>query len=130
MSLFETRDWWSTSVAQNEEFAERSLALYPPDLIIAGSMQGLFRVFRPRCEEFKIEDLLLETQLDPIHQIETGIFSSFAQNEEVAILHPRKLSIYTLEETGGNCNMNLSYEHKLSRNAFNFTFGPFGDYTG
>jgi Bardet-Biedl syndrome 9 protein len=105
MSLFETREWWSTSVGQSEEFADRSLALYPPDLIVTGSMSGVLRVFRPQRQEFRIEDLMLETQLEPIYQIETGIFSSYATNQEIAILHPRKLSVYVLEESAGNMSV-------------------------
>ena len=75
MSLFEVREFWSSQTSLNEEFSDRSMVLYPPDIIITGSFEGNLRAFRPQRGEFKIEDLLLENNLEPIMQIEVGNFS-------------------------------------------------------
>lgn len=50
----------------------------------------------------------------------------------LAILHPRVLSVYSLEEkkskTQGleNYQLNLLYQHNMQRQAFCMTVGPFG----
>ncbi|KAH3751560.1 hypothetical protein DPMN_186127, partial [Dreissena polymorpha] len=54
----------------------------------------------------------------------------------LAILHPRKLSVYNVAamsgavEHGTQYQMTLAYEHKLQRTAYNFCFGPFGQVKG
>ena len=51
---------------------------------------------------------------------------------QLAILHPRMLSIYSLERAKGkaqdieNYQLLLLYQHNLSRSAFSLTVGPFG----
>ena len=129
MSLFEVREFWSSNSSLNEEFSDRSMVLYPPDIVITGSFEGILRAFKPQRGEFKIEDLLLETPLEPIMQIEVGSFSQFGDSAELAILHPRKFCVYKLVEEAGNYSLELIYKNNLGRNSFNFTFGPFGDYT-
>jgi hypothetical protein len=49
----------------------------------------------------------------------------------LAILHPRKLSVYTLQAVG-NSYLQLSklYEHALEHTAANLTCGPFGGVSG
>ena len=58
----------------------------------------------------------------------------------LAILHPRKLSVYVISRTEENIaivdtpqgrarqpiTLTLQYEHNLQRNAANFTYGTFG----
>ena len=45
--------------------------------IVTGSLQGILRIYRPRQQEFSIEDLLLEAQLQaPILQLELGSFTA------------------------------------------------------
>ena len=64
----------------------------------------------------------------------------------LAILHPRKISIYSLSRSNENIalvstadnetseskpiTLLLQYEHKLTRNAENFTYGTFGGVKG
>jgi Bardet-Biedl syndrome 9 protein len=51
---------------------------------------------------------------------------------QIAVLHPRLLSIYSLERGKGkfqefeNYKLQLLYQHNLSRSAFSLTIGPFG----
>uniref|UniRef100_A0AAQ5X8P9 Bardet-Biedl syndrome 9 n=1 Tax=Amphiprion ocellaris TaxID=80972 RepID=A0AAQ5X8P9_AMPOC len=54
----------------------------------------------------------------------------------LAVLHPRKLSVYSVSGTAGNVEhgdqyqMKLVYEHNLQRTACNMTYGTFGGVTG
>ena len=93
MSLFKTRELWSTSNPPNETFGTRSLALFPSenltdskfksDLILTASLEGTLRLFNVilNFDENKEENnlakfLLLETSLKvPILQLAVGNFS-------------------------------------------------------
>lgn len=50
----------------------------------------------------------------------------------LAILHPRIVSVYSLEKTKSktqgleNYHLNLLYQHNMQRQAFCMTIGPFG----
>ena len=73
-------------------------------------------------------------------QIETGRFVAGTEQSFLAILHPRKLSVYAITRTEENIaiintpqgtvrqpiTLAIQYEHSLQRNAANFTFGTFG----
>jgi Bardet-Biedl syndrome 9 protein len=82
MSLFKSREWWATQCGSGEEFDRGSLcianidnAAEPSLKVITGSFSGLLRIFNPRKRDFKVEDLLLEHNLNlPILQIEAGRF--------------------------------------------------------
>jgi hypothetical protein len=46
--------------------------------VVTGSFQGMLRIYNPRERDFKIEDLMLEQNLEePILQLEAGYFSSY-----------------------------------------------------
>ena len=54
-----------------------SLPVYCTGIIIAGSLQGVLRIYQPRGQVFSVEDLLLESELhSPILQLELGSFTS------------------------------------------------------
>jgi len=100
--------------------------------VVTGSFQGMLRIYNPRERDFKIEDLMLEQNLEePILQLEAGLFSSNG-GMCIAVLHPRRLVIYSLVAVGSNqsqasyFNLQKNYEHKLERAAANFVFGSFG----
>lgn len=116
MSLYQARDWWSTTCGNDEEYEARSVVIgsiegapseqgtlrackghatavprvsYRTQLsqpesmrwcagnIVTGSLQGILRIYRPRQQDFCIEDLLLEAQLQaPILQLELGSFTA------------------------------------------------------
>lgn len=139
MSLFQAREWWSTQVSEDEEFDTGCLCLANIDnepsganKIITGSYQGMLRMYYPKQKEYKIEDLILESNMEaPILQIEAGRFVQGSREICMALLHPLKLSVYMVSavSSGGSVNyysMALAYEHKLSRPAFNMCYGCFG----
>ncbi|KAK3791729.1 hypothetical protein RRG08_011523 [Elysia crispata] len=145
MSLFKTRDWWSTSVGEEEEFDHGCLCtanvdndISGHDKIIIGSFQGILRIYKPDSSgEGGVEDVMVEQAFKlPILQVEVGQFSSASETLKLAVLHPRKLAVYNVSaitgavEHGSQYQLNLLYEHNLQRTAFNFCYGPFGGVKG
>ncbi|GAA6099767.1 protein PTHB1 isoform X1 [Tachysurus ichikawai] len=148
MSLFKAREWWSAVLGEGEEFDQGCLCVGDVDnsgsgydKVVVGSYMGLLRIFAPHAtrpvEKSGLEAQLLEVQLrDPIIQVEVGKFVSCSELLHLAVLHPRKLSIYTVSGTAGNVEhgdqyqLRLVYEHNLQRTACNMTYGPFGGVTG
>ncbi|KAL8618805.1 hypothetical protein ACOMHN_000233 [Nucella lapillus] len=151
MSLFKTREWWSTSVGEAEEFDHGCLCvanidneLSGPDKVILGSFHGILRVFNPRLQKtesgwsgYSPEDVVLEQAFQlPILQVEAGQFSSGSENLVLAILHPRKLSVYSISAIAGTVAHGSQYkceglyEHILQRTAYKFCYGPFGGVKG
>eukprot|EP00752_Nemacystus_decipiens_P002953 g2744.t1 len=147
MSLFRTREWWSTKLGEGEEFDRGSMAVGNVDndtsgslKVVTGSLQGMLRVHHPVKADFRIEDLLLEQDLGaPILQVSIGRFIPAAsQVEAIAVLHPRKLGVYTVEAVGGTgakasyFDLVKAYEHGLGVEggghftSCNMTHGGFG----
>ncbi|XP_071490439.1 protein PTHB1-like [Diadema antillarum] len=146
MSLFKARDWWTRSVGSDEVFDQGSLAVAcidsnsPNDKIIVGSFNGVLRIYQPqpgKGENLKAEDVLLETQLQqPILQVAVGRLVSVSEALHLAVLHPRKLAVYSVigttgaVEHGSQYQLKLIYEHNLQRTAYNMVIGPFGGVKG
>ncbi|XP_069814544.1 protein PTHB1 isoform X1 [Dendropsophus ebraccatus] len=148
MSLFKARDWWSATLGENEEFDQGCLSVADvdnsgsgQDKIIVGSFSGFLRIFSPHPSKagdgIQAEDLLLEVQLrDPVLQVEVGKFVSGTELLHLAVLHPKKLCVYSVSGTLGNVEhgnqyqIKLMYEHNLQRTACNMTHGPFGGVKG
>uniref|UniRef100_A0A0B7AJ40 PTHB1 N-terminal domain-containing protein n=2 Tax=Arion vulgaris TaxID=1028688 RepID=A0A0B7AJ40_9EUPU len=145
MSLFKTRDWWSTSVGEEEDFDHGCLCtanvdndLGGCDKIIIGSFQGILRIYIPNSGNTNVvEDVAVEQAFkQPILQVEVGRFSSAADNLKLAVLHPRKLAVFNVSvisgtvEHGSQYQLTLLYEHILQRTAFNFCYGAFGGIQG
>ncbi|XP_065795459.1 protein PTHB1 isoform X3 [Muntiacus reevesi] len=148
MSLFKARDWWSTVLGDKEEFDQGCLCLADvdntgngQDKIIVGSFTGYLRIFNPHPvktgDGAQAEDLLLEVDLrDPILQVEVGKFVSGTEMLHLAVLHSRKLCVYSVSGTLGNVEhgnqyqIKLMYEHNLQRTACNMTYGSFGGVKG
>ncbi|XP_077895996.1 protein PTHB1 isoform X3 [Ictidomys tridecemlineatus] len=144
----EARDWWSTVLGEKEEFDQGCLCLADvdnsgsgQDKIIVGSFMGYLRIFNPHPvktgDGAQAEDLLLEVHLrDPILQVEVGKFVSGTEMLHLAVLHSRKLCVYSVSGTLGNVEhgnqyqLKLMYEHNLQRTAFNMTYGSFGGVKG
>ncbi|XP_054548437.1 protein PTHB1 isoform X2 [Talpa occidentalis] len=126
MSLFKARDWWSTVLGEKEEFDQGCLCLADVDNTGNGLGDGA-----------QAEDLLLEVHLrDPILQVEVGKFVSGTEMLHLAVLHARKLCVYSVSGTLGNVEhgnqyqIKLMYEHNLQRTACNMTYGSFGGVKG
>uniref|UniRef100_A0A8C7B605 Bardet-Biedl syndrome 9 n=1 Tax=Neovison vison TaxID=452646 RepID=A0A8C7B605_NEOVI len=148
MSLFKARNWWSTVLGEKEEFDQGCLCLGDvdntgngQDKIIVGSFMGYLRIFNPHPvktgDGAQAEDLLLEVHLrDPILQLEVGKFVSGTEMLHLAVLHSRKLCVYSVSGTLGNVEhgnqyqIKLMYEHNLQRTACNMTYGSFGGVKG
>uniref|UniRef100_A0AAR2LKP5 Bardet-Biedl syndrome 9 n=1 Tax=Pygocentrus nattereri TaxID=42514 RepID=A0AAR2LKP5_PYGNA len=148
MSLFKARDWWSAVLGEGEEFDQGCLCVGDVDnsgsgcdKVVVGSYMGMLRIFAPHAskpaEQTVADAQLLEVQLrDPIIQVEVGKFVSCSELLHLAVLHPRKLSVYAVSGTAGNVEhgdqyqLRLVYEHNLQRTACNMTYGPFGGVTG
>uniref|UniRef100_A0A8C7IAA2 Bardet-Biedl syndrome 9 n=1 Tax=Oncorhynchus kisutch TaxID=8019 RepID=A0A8C7IAA2_ONCKI len=135
MSLFKACDWWAAVLGEGEEFDQGCLCVgdvdnevYPVDKIVVGNYMGMLRVFSPHP--------LLEVQLrDPVIQVEVGKFFSSSDLLHLAVLHPRRLSVYSVSGTAGNVEHGVQYqlkrvyEHILQRTACNMTYGTFGGTT-
>lgn len=103
----------------------------------------MLRIFSPHTNKPSdgaqglAEAQLLEVNLhNAIIQIELGKFVSCSDLLHLAVLHPRKLCVYSVSGTAGNVEhgdqyqLKLVYEHNLQRTACNMTYGPFGGVTG
>uniref|UniRef100_F6SM59 Bardet-Biedl syndrome 9 n=1 Tax=Callithrix jacchus TaxID=9483 RepID=F6SM59_CALJA len=148
MSLFKARNWWSTILGEKEEFDHGCLCLANvdnsgngQDKIIVGSFMGYLRIFSPHPTKTgdgaQAADMLLEVDLrDPVLQVEVGKFVSGTEMLHLAVLHSRKLCVYSVSgilgnvEHGNQYQMKLIYEHNLQRTACNMTYGPFGGVKG
>ncbi|XP_074509075.1 protein PTHB1 isoform X1 [Sebastes fasciatus] len=148
MSLFKARDWWSAVLGEGEEFDQGCLCVGDVDnsgtghdKVVVGSYMGMLRIFSPhinKTSESGIADaLLLEVQLqNAIVQVELGKFVSCSELLHLAVLHPRKCSIFSVSGTAGNVEhgdqyqLKLVYEHNLKRTVCNMTYGTFGGVGG
>uniref|UniRef100_A0A7N8XBG6 Bardet-Biedl syndrome 9 n=1 Tax=Mastacembelus armatus TaxID=205130 RepID=A0A7N8XBG6_9TELE len=148
MSLFKARDWWSAVLGEGEEFDQGCLCVGDVDnsgtghdKVVVGSYMGMLRIFSPHASKSSEGDVtdaqLLEVQLqNAIIQVEVGKFVSCSELFHLAVLHPRKLSVYSVSGTAGNVEhgdqyqLKLVYEHNLQRTACNMTHGTFGGGTG
>mmetsp|Transcript_66862 Transcript_66862/g.186862 ORF Transcript_66862/g.186862 Transcript_66862/m.186862 type:complete len:862 (-) Transcript_66862:169-2754(-) len=139
MSLFQAREWWCTHSGNDEEFDTGCLCVANIDnepggtnKIITGSYQGVLRMYCPKQKEYKIEDLILERNMEaPILQVEAARLVQGSQELCLALLHPKKLSVYMVSavSSGGSVNyysLLQAYEHQLVRPAFNMCYGQFG----
>jgi Bardet-Biedl syndrome 9 protein len=145
MSLFQAREWWATTSGADEEYDNGCVCVANADndesgdaKIVTGSFQGTLRVFYPRQADFRIEDLVLEERLNaPILQIEAGRFIPNSNQLGIAVLHPRKLVVYSLQAMGGAGSsasyfeLQKCYEHTLGKGgehftAYNMCYGSFG----
>ena len=59
-------------------------------------------------------------------------FRGSNKTQQIAVLHPRLLSVYSLQKNQGSSEdgdvyaLNLAYQHKLARSSFSIVVGPFG----
>ena len=150
MSIFQTRDKWGTCVGDHEEFDTRSIHIEnidnsnppAPKIIIGtlyiyiyiyiyiihiGSFEGLLRIYSPQLREFRIEDLLLERNLESsILQLGSGKLTNSGELA-LAVLHKRKLSVYSVTtDPSKGSTLKVQYEHILTRNGYSFCTGEFG----
>mmetsp|Transcript_13770 Transcript_13770/g.26699 ORF Transcript_13770/g.26699 Transcript_13770/m.26699 type:complete len:870 (-) Transcript_13770:352-2961(-) len=145
MSLFQAREWWSAKPDDVEETGHGNLVVANIDndpnghaKIVSASYQGFLRIYFPRQAGYKIEDLMLEKNLElPVLQIAAGRFLPTPNKLGLAVLHPRKLVVYSVQAMKGQGSADTRYyqlttvfEQKLDRTSFNLCFGPFGGVEG
>lgn len=145
MSLFQAREWWGSRPDGQEETGQGNLvvcnidnASNNSDKIVTASYSGVLRIYFPQQANYKIDDLMIEKNLDePILQIAAGVFLSSSSKLALAILHPRRLVVYSVNAMKGQGAADTSYyellknyEHKLDRTSYNFCYGPFGGVQG
>ncbi len=141
MSIFQLRDKWTTRVGDNEEFDAASIwvgnvdnAMPATDKIVVGSFNGFLRVYAPALRAFRVDDLLLERNMQAaIYQV-VGIGSGLSMATggeaiQLAVLHSRRLLVFTVVTEKAGASLKLAYEIPLKRNAFNFCAGRFGGAT-
>ena len=133
MSLFKARDWWRSSAGHDSVFDMSSLVVdclagegddQHMQLVMV-SMTGLVQIYQPTNRpggESRAEDLLLEQQLPlPVLQVESGLFMVNQPGRQLAVLHPRQLSVYQLSRRQGTGSqgdsyvLSLAYQHSLAR---------------
>lgn len=114
MSVFQLRDWWglqlsnSSSDSANEEFDLGAMAIGnvdncepPADKIVVGSQSGTMRIFYPTRENYRVEDLMVEENFGvPILQVLLGMFLPGSNLLGIAILFPRRLSVFEVIPQG------------------------------
>jgi len=65
-----------------------------------------------------------------VTQVEAGVFTSNG-GWSLAVLHPRRLVVYTLAAVGTEqqtayFSLHKNYEHRMNRTVCNMVYGPFG----
>jgi Bardet-Biedl syndrome 9 protein len=149
MSIFKAREWFAAQVGTNqeEEFCASCLCVANIDAnvdnyenIVIGGLSGSLTIFGPSRDKAddaetnaSPDETVLETVLDaPILKIAAGRFSSTNDRLCIAVLHPRKLTVFLVIPAEGNVAygkqyaLNRIYSHPLERSAFSFSHGPFG----
>jgi Bardet-Biedl syndrome 9 protein len=149
MSVFQLHEWWSTKVGDEEEFDQYSFSVGnvdnsspPSNKIIVGSLQGFLRIYHPLNPNYRIEDLVLEENLNvPILQLAVGRFIPASDTLALAVLHPRSLVVYEVlpqavkDDRVSYYSLRKLYLHDLGLDgkhftAFNMSYGPFGGVRG
>ena len=100
MSLFKTKEWWTTRLGSDEEFDAAGVVVSNfdaaedgQDKIIVGSLAGVLRILQPSSNDYQVKDLLLEEDLgSPILQVLVGRFVPKSDGLALALLHPRRLT--------------------------------------
>ena len=135
MSIFEAKEFWSTSVGNSEEFDSNCITIGNIDneipqkqKIAVSSFSGILRVYEPSFGLFRQENLLFEKNYDsPILQISLGSFIINSNEKQLAILFSKKLVVVQFFNLRGITSFKTCFEHKLSRNGFNFCTGKIGE---
>ena len=74
MSIFQAKEWWSTTVGESEQYDHNSICIANidndfdtrEDKIIIGSFEGKLRVFKPNTlmnNQYHVEDLIIEKNI-------------------------------------------------------------------
>mmetsp|Transcript_54162 Transcript_54162/g.128649 ORF Transcript_54162/g.128649 Transcript_54162/m.128649 type:complete len:827 (-) Transcript_54162:233-2713(-) len=148
MSIFKAREWWSTKVDGGEELDGACMAVGNidneadgSDKIVLGGFSGTVRIYKPTARGFKPNNIKCEQHLGaPILQVGIGVYSSSsAKDMQLAVLNPRRLLVFSVaacstQDADGSTDtyyqLSILYKHTLTRSAYNFTQGSFGNAQG
>lgn len=140
MSVFQLHEWWGIQCCQEmEEFDNGSMCIGNIDnstpssnKIAVGSQQGFLRIYNPTRPQYKVDDLIFEDNLgEPILQLLLGQFIPSSPMNSLAVLHPRKLTVYELilginndrnnKDKANFHTINKIYQHDLGLGGQHFT---------
>ena len=135
MSIFESKEFWSTSVSKNkeEEFDRNSISTgileqSKKTCISVGSFSGNLRIYTPSFGDNSSNTLKFSKKFDePILQTEIGNFTRANNNiDQLAILLIHRLFVIKFKDFKPG-NNSIEFEHKLKRNGHNLTKARVGD---
>ena len=135
MSIFESKEFWSTSVTKNkeEEFDRNSIStgILEQSLktcISVGSFLGNLHIYSPSFGDNTTNTLKFSKKFEePILQTEIGNFTRANNNiDQLAILLVHKLLVIKFKDFKPGTE-SIEFEHKLKRNGHNLTKARVGD---
>ena len=135
MSIFESKEFWSTSVSKNkeEEFDRNSISTgileqSQKTCISVGSFSGNLRIYTPSFGDNSSNTLKFSKKFEePILQTEIGNFTRANNNiDQLAILLIHRLFVIKFKDFKPG-NNSIEFEHKLKRNGHNLTKARVGD---
>ena len=135
MSIFESKEFWSTSVTKDreEEFDRNSISTGILDqsqktCISVGSFSGNLRIYSPSFGDNTSNTLKFSKKLDePILQTEIGNFTRANNNiDQLAVLLIHRLLVIKFKDFKPGTE-SIEFEHKLKRNGHNLTKARVGD---
>ena len=135
MSIFESKEFWSTSVTKDkeEEFDRNSISTGILDqsqktCISVGSFSGNLRIYSPSFGDNTSNTLKFSKKFEePILETEIGNFTRANNNiDQLAILLIHKLLVIKFKDFKPGTE-SLEFEHKLKRNGHNLTKARVGD---
>ena len=135
MSIFESKEFWSTSVSKNkeEEFDRNSISTgileqSQKTCISVGSFSGNLRIYTPSFGDNSSNTLKFSKKFEePILQTEIGNFTRANNNiDQLVILLIHRLFVIKFKDFKPG-NNSIEFEHKLKRNGHNLTKARVGD---
>lgn len=135
MSIFESKEFWTTKIGNNEEFDNNSIVIGNLDnekpaktKIAVSSFQGFLRVYEPFFGDFRQENRLLEKNYkESILQIGLGSMIINSPDQQLVVLTKNKVQVLQLYSLRSVPNTKVCIEHRLQCRCYNFCLGKIGD---
>lgn len=135
MSIFESKEFWSTKIGNEEEFDSNSILIGnldneipSKDKIAVSSFQGYLRIYEPYFGDYKIENLLFERNYsETIKQIGLGSTIINSNDKQLIMIIGKRLTVHQFYNLRTQVQVRQCFEHKLIRVPFNFCIGSIGD---
>lgn len=135
MSIFEAKEYWSTSIGKNEEFDHNSIIIGNIDneipnknKIAVCSFQGSLRIFEPMFGEFKLEHRLFEKNYgESLLQLGLGNMIINSNDKQLVMLFRKRIHVVQFYNLKSVPTTKLCIEHKMPRSCYSFCMGRIGD---